>query len=147
MPYSGTERSLMIFYIKKRFQLVKMISLSTHIDIFEEKKFKFFFGDGWSKSQKFFRFNDVKSTEIFSIDIQIVAKYLVRGVLTNFIKKVPFWGPYIPLKHFSYPPLNFSCQGASFKHPFDFPHDFPPKKWENWSKLKNFVKIVLITHF
>ena len=75
---------------------------------------------GWgSKSQKKIQFNDVKSTEIFISDIQIVAKCLVRGVLTNFIKKVPFWGPYIPSKHFSYLPMNLSRQGASFKHPYD----------------------------
>ena len=91
----------------------------------------------------------MKSTEIFIFDIQIVAKCLVRGVLTNFIKKVPFWGPYIPLKHFSYLPLNLFCQGASFEHPYDhiLSDDFLTEKVANWSKLKNFVKIVIITHF
>ena len=86
MPYSGTERSLMNFLYQKRFQLVNTISLSTHIDIFEEKKFQnFFLGWGVKKSKFFFQFYDVKSTEIFIFDIQIVAKCLVRGVLTNFI--------------------------------------------------------------
>ena len=91
------------FYIKKRFQLVKKIRLSTHIDIFEEKIFsKIFFGVGGQKVKFFFQFYDVKSTEIFISNIQIVAKCLFRGVLTNFIKKVPFWGPYIPFFCFTY---------------------------------------------
>ena len=120
-----------IFNIEKRFQLVKTTRLSTHIDIFEEKKISIFFlGWGVKKSKKFFQFYDVKSTEIFIFDIQIVAKCLVRGVLTNFIKKVPFWGPYIPSKHFLYPPLNLSRQGASFEHPYDYflSDDFLTKK-------------------
>ena len=78
----------------------------------------------------------------------MVEKCLVRGVLTNFSEKVPFWGPYIGSKYFSYLPLNLSRQGASFKHPYDhiLSDDFlTKKKWENWSKLKNFVRIVLIT--
>ena len=37
----------------------------------------------------------------------------------DYFFKVQFWGPYIPLKHFSYLPLNLSCQGASFEHPYD----------------------------
>ena len=78
----------------------------------------------------FFQFYDLKSTKVFIFDIQIVAKCLVRGVLTNFIKKVPFWGPYIPLKHFSYLPVNLSCQDASFEHPYDhiLSDDFLTKK-------------------
>ena len=88
----------------------------------------------------FFQFYDVKSTEIFIFDIQIVAKCLVRGVLTNFIKKVPFWGPYIPLKHFSYLPLNLSCRGASFEHPYDhiLSDDFLTKKVGKLVKTQKF---------
>ena len=97
----------------------------------------------------FFRFNDVKSLKIFIFDIQIVIKCLVTGVLTKFIKKVSFWGPYIPSKHFSYLLLDLSRQGASFKHPYNhiLIDDFLTKKGGNWSEHKNFVKNVLITHF
>ena len=42
----------------------------------------------------------------------MVEKCLVRGVLTNFSENVPFWGPYIGSKYFSYLPLNLSRQGA-----------------------------------
>ena len=49
----------------------------------------------------------------------MVETCLVRDVSTNLSKKVPFWGPYIPSKHFSYLPLNLSCQDASFEHPYD----------------------------
>ena len=69
----------------------------------------------------------------------MVEKCSVRGVLTNFSEKVPFWGPYILLKHFrTYLPY----QGASFNQPDDhiLSVDFLTKKVENWSKLKNFVK-------
>ena len=60
----------------------------------------------------------------------MVEKCLVRGVLTNFSEKVPFWGPYIGSKYFSYLPLNLSRQGASFKHPYDhiLSDDFLTKK-------------------
>ena len=70
--------------------------------------------------------------------------------LTNLCKSVPFLGPYLSLKKYSYAPLNLSRQGASFKQPYDYVLSddfFDQKKWQNWSKLKNFVKIVLITHF
>ena len=95
----------------------------------KKKKFQNFFF-GVKKSKKNFQFYDVKSTEIFIFDIQIVEKCLVRGVLTNFIRKVPFWGPYIPLKQFSYLPPNLSCRGASFEHPYDhiLSDDFLTKK-------------------
>ena len=95
---------------------------------------------GGQKVKFFFHFYDVKSTEIFIFDIQIVAKCLVRGVLTNFIKKVPFWGPYIPLKHFLYPPLNLSRQGASFEHPYDhiLSDDFLTKKVGKLVKTQKF---------
>ena len=44
-----------IFKIKKRIEFIKTIRLSTHIDIFvEKKKFKFFFGNGGSKSKNLF---------------------------------------------------------------------------------------------
>ena len=53
---------LWIFGIKKCFQLVKTIRLSTLVDIFVEKKIQnFVLGRGVKKS--FFRFNDAKSTE------------------------------------------------------------------------------------
>ena len=60
----------------------------------------------------------------------MVEKCLVRGVLSDFSEKVPFWGPYIGSKYFSYLPLNLSRQGASFKHPFDhiLSDDFLTKK-------------------
>ena len=120
---------------------MKAIRLSTHIDIFEEKRISNFFGVGGRKVKNFlFRFNDVQSTEFFIFDIQIVEKCLVRGVLTNFIKKVTFWGPYIPLKHFSYLPLNLSCQDASFEHPYDhiLSDDFLTKKVGKLVKTQKF---------
>ena len=46
MPYSGTERALRIFKIKKRIQLVKKIRLSTHIDNFDKNNFSFFLERG-----------------------------------------------------------------------------------------------------
>ena len=60
----------------------------------------------------------------------MVDKCLVRGVSTNFSKKVPCWGSYIGSKYFSYLPLNLSRQGASFKHPYDhiLSDDFLTKK-------------------
>ena len=62
----------------------------------------------------------------------MVEKCSVRGVLTNFSKKVPFWGPHIGSKYFSYLPLNLSRQDASFKHPYDhiLSDDFLTKKSE-----------------
>ena len=70
VPYSGTERSLMNF--KKRFQLVKTIRLSTHNDIFEEKK-SIFFGVGGKKNQNK-SINDVKLPENFILGINLVEK-------------------------------------------------------------------------
>ena len=88
MPYSGTERSLMNFGYKKRFQLVKTIRLSTYIVIFVQKiQFLFWV---WRSKSHFFRFNDVKSTDIFIFDITIVDKCLVRGA--NFGKKKSNFG-------------------------------------------------------
>ena len=107
------------FFIKKRFQLVKTIRLSTHNEIFEGKKFKIFFGVV-GKKNLFFSIYDEKSAENFILGIHLVEKCLIRGVLTNFCKNVPFWGPYLSWKHFSYSPLYLSRQGASFKHPHDY---------------------------
>ena len=77
-------------------------------------------------------------------------KCLIWGVLTYFGTNVPFWGPYLSSKHFSYPPLNLSRQGAFFKHPYDYflSDDFMTKKSGKIGRnSKIFVKIVLITHF
>ena len=52
--------------------------------------------------------NDLKSPEKFISDNEIVEKSLIWGVSTNFCKNVPFWGPYIGSKYFSYLPLNLS---------------------------------------
>ena len=53
LPYS--ERSLVIFLYQKHYQFDKTIRLSTHMDIFDKKKFsKFFFGMGGQKVEKFF---------------------------------------------------------------------------------------------
>ena len=107
--------------IKKRFKRVKTIRLSTHNDIFEEKKIQ---------NSIFFSIYDEKSAENFILGIHLVEKCLIRGVLTDFRKNVPFWGPYLSWKHFSYPSLNLSRQGASFKHPYDYflSDDFLTKK-------------------
>ena len=82
------------------------------------------------KKSIFFSIYDEKSAENFILGIYSVEKCLIRGVLTNFCKNVPFWGPYLSWKHFSYPPLNLSRQGASFKHPYDYflSDDFLTKK-------------------
>ena len=124
------------FNLKKRFQLVKTIRLSTHSDIFVKKNF----GVGGQKSKFCIRFYDVKSPEILIFDTQTVEKCSVRGVLTNFNKKVPFWGSYIPLKHFSCLPLNLSCQDTSFKHPYGhiLSDDFLTKKVGKLVKTQKF---------
>ena len=67
-----------------------------------------------------FLFNVVKSPEKFICDIQFVEQCSIRGVLTKFCRKVPFWGPYWPLNYFSHKRLNFSRQDASFEHPYDY---------------------------
>ena len=63
---------------------------------FPEKSYQKLFPGGCPQSgivrKSHFGFNDVKSTEVFIFDIQIVEKCLVRGVLTIFFK-VPFWVP------------------------------------------------------
>ena len=106
--------------IKKRFKRVKTIRLSTHNDIFEEKKIQIFFGVVGKKNQFFFSIYDEKSAENFILGIYLVEKCLIRGVLTNFCRNIPFWGHYLSWKHFSYPALNLSRQGAYFKHPYDY---------------------------
>ena len=120
-----------IFNIKKRSQLVKTIRLSTHIDIFDEKKFsKFFLGMGGQKVKIFFWFSDVIFPEKLIRDNEFVEKNLNGGVLTNFCRKVRFWGPYWPLNYFSRAPLNLSRQDASFKYTYDyiFDHNFFDQK-------------------
>ena len=88
--------------------------------IFLKKKIQNFFGIAAKKSKIVYSINDEKSAGNFILGIHSVEKCLFRGVLTNFCKNVPFWGPYLCLKHFSYQPLNLSRQGASFKHPYDY---------------------------
>ena len=78
VPYSGTERSLMNFQYQKRFKRVKTIRLSTHNDIFEEKKFQFFFGVVGKKIKIFFSIYDKKSAENFILGIHLVEKCLIR---------------------------------------------------------------------
>ena len=81
-----------------------------------KKKFQFFFWEwGIKKSKIFFWFNDVKLPEKFICDIQFVEKCSIRGVLTKFCRKVPFWGLYWPLNYFSHTPLNLSTNMALFK--------------------------------
>ena len=60
VPYSGTERYLMNSWHQKTRRTIR---LSSHIDIFVEKIFQFFFWRAGSKV--IFRFNEVKSTEKF----------------------------------------------------------------------------------
>ena len=69
------------------------ICLSTHIDIFDEKKIQNIFWRWGLKSQKNC-LNFVKSPEKFIYDFQSVGKCLIGGALTNFCRKVPFWGLY-----------------------------------------------------
>ena len=59
--------------------------VSTYIDIFDKKSLMW----GWW-AKKSFLFNDVKL-----LKNQFVEKCLIGGVLANFYKKVPFWGPNI----------------------------------------------------
>ena len=87
-----------IFKIEKRIEFNKTIRLSTHIDIFDEKKIQNFFWEWGVKKSKKKLFNDVKLLEKFICDIQFVEKCSIRGVLTEFCRK----------------PHN-----ASFKHPHD----------------------------
>ena len=70
-PYPGTKRTLMIFNIKKRSQLVKTISLRNPIE-------------------SHFLFNDVRSSGKFIFDIHFNEKCLIWIVLANFIDKDPF---------------------------------------------------------
>ena len=60
--------------------------------------------------------------------------------LTNFGKNVPFWGPYLSLKHFSAQPLNLSCQCTSFEYPYDYflSDDFLTKKVGKLVKTQKF---------
>ena len=60
--------------------------------------------------------------------------------------KCPILGALLIFNHFSYVPLKFR-QDTSLNYPYNnFEWWFLwSKKWENWPKLKNFVKIVLIT--
>ena len=102
------------------------------------------------KIKFFFLIYDEKSAENFILGIHLVEKCLIRRVLTNFCTNVPFWGPKWPSNYFSYLPLDLSRQDASFKPSYDYFWEmifFDQKKWQNCSKLKNFVRIVLITHF
>ena len=75
------------------------------------KKIKLIFLGGGKKIP--FLINDVKSLENLIFGIHFVEKCLIWGVLTNFSKNVPFWGPYLSSKHFSYGSLNLSRQGVS----------------------------------
>ena len=43
----------------------------------------------------FFSIYDEKLAENFILGIHLVEKCLIRGVLTDFRKNVPFWGPYL----------------------------------------------------
>ena len=73
VPYSGTERSLMTFLYQKTFSTRQDDSFKYPYRYFwRKKKFKFFFKVGGQKVNFFFQFYDVKSTEIFIFDIQIV---------------------------------------------------------------------------
>ena len=68
--------------IKKRFELVKTIRLSTHVDIFNEKKFQFFWE--WGSKSLFF-ISNVKLPEKFICDIQFFEKCSIGGVLAIFL--------------------------------------------------------------
>ena len=94
------------FDIKKHFQRVKTIRLSTIMIFLKKKIFNFFWGVEGKINQKICSIDDVKSPENFILGIYSVAKWLIWGALTNFCKKVKFWRPYLSLKHFSYPPVN-----------------------------------------
>ena len=92
----------------------------------------------------------VKNSLIHLISgIHFVEKFLIWGVSADFSKNVPFLGHYLSSKYFSFLSLNFSRQGTSFKHPYDYfwVMILWLKMWENWSKPKNLVTIVWITHF
>ena len=90
----------------------------------------FFWGWGVKKSKNFFWFSDVILPEKLIRDNEFVEKNLNGGVLTNFCRKVPFWGPYWPLNYFSCAPLNLSPQDASFKYTYDYilDHNFFDQK-------------------
>ena len=69
VPYSGTEDLWWILYIKKRFQLVKKIRLTTHIDNFEEKKIQNFFFEVGQKKPKILIYQLDKFSENWNSDV------------------------------------------------------------------------------
>ena len=141
----------MNFLYQKTFSARQDDSFKYPYRYFEEKKFQnFFLGWGVKKSKIFFQFYDVKSTEIFIFDIQIVAKCLVRGVLTNFIKKSPILGTLHTFKTFFIPTTEFVASRRFFWAPiwlFSEWWFFDQKSGKIGRNSKIFVKIVLITHF
>ena len=82
----------------------------------------------------------MKSPGNLIFDIHFAEKCFISDVLANFSKNVRFLGPHLSSKHFSYLPLNFSRQGASFKYPYDYfmSDDFLIKKVGNLVKTQNF---------
>ena len=91
----------------------------------------------------------MKPSENFIFGIHFVEKCFIRGVLANFSKKSRFWDPtYLQNIFHAYhliclvKTLLLSTYMTNF-----WVIIFGQKKEENWSKPKNFVIIVLITHF
>ena len=83
----------MNFKIEKRIKLVKTICLSTLINIFDQKNFSNFFCEWGGVKKSFILFNDEKLPENIC-DIEFAEKCSIRGLLTFFCRKAPFWGPY-----------------------------------------------------
>ena len=106
MSYSGTERSLMNIWYQKTFSSCEENSLKYPYWYFCRKRINFFWVWG-QKVKKENRFNIVKSTELFIFGIGIVEKCLVRGLLTNFIKKSPILGTLQTIKTLFIPTTEF----------------------------------------
>ena len=78
-----------------------------------------------------FLFNYVESPYKFIYDIEFFEKCLIGGILTNFHRKLPFWGSYWLLNYYSHAAVNFFRRDALFKSQL----------------VETFITIVLITHF
>ena len=74
------------FYIKKRFQLVKTIRVSTHIDIFVEKNSKFFFevGGGFREKAK-----NRQNHDLFEVAVMGVNNFQQEYFYNDAILQIP----------------------------------------------------------
>ena len=129
-----------IYNIKKRLHLVKTIRLSTNNEIFGEKNSKFFMG--WGSSRFFNWWHKITWKNHFW--------HLFSPKMLHLVEKYPILGTLLILKTYFIPTTEFVLSRRLVQAPI-LPYFerwfFDQKKRENWSKLKNFVEVVLITHF